>query len=515
MCATGNPLAAQAGLEIMQKGGNAIDAALSMAMCLPVMEPTANGMGGDVFAIIYSKGKLYGLNASGWAPKNLSLKSLEEKGLKEIPVYGFEAVTVPGQPAAWASLSGRFGNLPLTEVAGPAVNFAKNGFPVQAAVANAWRKGMSNYKANADDEAHKHVFDTFTRNGETPKAGEIWKYKHMGDNIMEIAETKSESFYKGALMEKIVKFSDKVGGYFDKSDFTEFNPLWVDPVSTNYRGYDVFEIPPNGSGMTALMALNILENFTLDSERETARNYHLQLEAMKLAYADAVEYLADPNFMNMSIEALLSKDYARERAKLINMDRAGLYTFGQPKGSGTVYLCAADGEGNMISYIQSNYMGFGSGIVVEGTDIGLHNRGHNFSITEGHANCLAPRKRPYNTIIPGFLMKDGKAVGPFGVMGGFMQPQGHMQMMVNTIDFGMNPQNSLDAPRWRWIKGKASELEWFTQNDIVNKLASMGHEISVNYTGGVVGRGEIIWRMENGVLVGGTEPRTDGMIAAF
>lgn len=512
MTATSTPQAAEAGVEIMRRGGNAVDAIVAMAMCLPVVEPTSNGVGGDAFALIYTGGKLYGLNASGYAPSRINARLMRDKGYDKMPALGFEPVTVPGAPSAWAALNKRFGRLPLSAAAEPAAKHAEEGYPLSYITARGFRGASMSYSKT--DEKFKGWFDTFAKGGKTPGAGELWSSAEMAATLREIASTGAESFYRGDLMEKIVKFSDDFGGYFSKDDFINFKPEWVEPVSVNYKGYDVYEMPPNGQGITALIALNILSNFELDNARETARNYHVQIEAMKLAFADARKYIADPKFMSMPVEQLLSKEYARERSGLIT-DRAQVFTHGKPDSSGTVYLCAADGEGNMVSYIQSNYMGFGSGLCVPGTGISLHNRGLGFSLEPGHDNLLEPGKRPYHTIIPGFLMKGGKPVGPFGVMGGFMQPQGHAQMMVNTIDFNMNPQDSLDAPRWQWIKENEIELESFMSNDIVRGLAERGHNIKLLYEYGSMGRGQIIWRLDNGVLCGGTEPRTDGTVSVY
>lgn len=513
MTATGSTFAADAGMEMLKKGGNCIDAIVAMAMCLPVVEPTANGIGGDAFAIAHIDGKIYGLNSSGYSSKNISAKILKDKGMEEIPTHGLEAVNLPGAPAAWAALMEKFGKLSFEEVAAPAIKYAEEGFPVPVGVASGWKSAYNNLSKNYNDELHSGWFKTFGT--EPPNPGDIRSYKYMGATLAEIAKTKAKSFYQGDLMEKMVSFMAAHGGYLDKSDFMDFEAEWVNPVSTNYKGYDVLELPPNGDGITALMALNILSNFELDSVRESARNYHLQMEAIKLAFADAHKYIADPRFMNVSVEELISKEYGAIRAKEINERKALAFSCGEPKTSGTVYLCAADKFGNCVSYIQSNYMGFGSGIVVDGTDISLHNRGHNFTMEEGHANQLAPRKKSFHTIIPGFLMKDGKAIGPFGVMGGFMQPQGHLQMMVNTVDFHMNPQDSLDATRFQWMKGMEISLESTVGSGIAQKLTEIGHKINMLHNYQSMGRGQIIWRLENGVLVGGTEPRTDGMVAAW
>ena len=514
MAATGTPQAAEAGIEIMRKGGNAIDAIVAMAMCLTVVEPTSNGIGSDAFAIVYTKDKLYGLNASGWAASKISAEIMRQKGYTAMPAFGFESVTVPGAPSAWAALSSRFGRLSLDKIAEPAVNYAAEGYPVSAITSQGWKGAYNSYSSNCPEDKFKPWFDTFAKGGKTPEAGEIWADKEMAATLREIALTNAESFYRGELMEKIVKFSDDFGGYFTKDDFIDYKPEWVEPVSVNYRGYDVYELPPNGQGITALTALNIISNFDLDNTRETARNYHLQIEAMKLAFADSLIHVADSKYMKISVKDLLSKEYAKERSTLIT-DRAQIFTHGEPKGSGTVYLCAADSEGNMVSYIQSNYMGFGSGLCVPETGIALHNRGNGFSLNPNHVNELHPRKRPYHTIIPGFLMKDGKPVGPFGVMGGFMQPQGHLQMMLNTVDFDMNPQDALDAPRWQWLREKNIDLESFVNNDIASKLSDMGHNIRLLDNYGSMGRGQIIWRLENGTLCGGTEPRTDGTISIW
>ncbi len=323
----------------------------------------------------------------------------------------------------------------------------------------------------------------------------------------------AESFYRGELAEKIDAFSKKYGGYITKEDLAEYYPEWVEPISTDYKGYEVYEIPPNGHGITVLMALNILKEMELGS-RDSFSSTHLQIEALKLAFVDAQKYVADPKVMKVKTEELLSQDYARERRKLVS-DKAIMPEAGQPSRGGTVYLCTADEEGNMVSYIQSNYMGFGSGLVVPNTGISLHNRGANFNLDEDSDNCIAGGKRPYHTIIPGFLTKDGKPVGPFGIMGGFMQPQAHLQVMINTIDYNMNPQEALDRPRWQWVGGKTIELEQSFDNRLALELARAGHDIVVKANSVGFGRGQIIWRNDDGVLCGATEPRTDGHVAVW
>lgn len=445
MVATSQPMAAQAGLEILQKGGNAIDAAIATAATLTIVEPTSNGIGGDNFALVWVKDKLYGLNSSGKSPKSISIESLKERGVTEIPKYGLIPVTVPGAPAGWVALSKRFGKLPLTEVLAPAIRYATEGFALTPNVAKLWRNAYKTFKANLEGEEFDGWFETFAPNGRAPKAGETWSSKAHAETLKLIAETDGEAFYKGELADKIDEFSKKYNGYIRKEDLAEFEPEWVDPISVNYKGYDVWEIPPNGHGIVALMALNILKGYEFKS-RDSIDTLHKQIEAMKLAFVDGHKYVADPRMMSVTSKELLADEYAKARRELIGTEAIDPKP-GNPKSGGTVYMATADEEGNMVSFIQSNYMGFGSGIVIPGTGIGLHNRGHNFNLNPESDNCLAGGKKPYHTIIPGFLSKDGKAVGPFGVMGGFMQPQGHVQVVMNTVDFHMNPQAALDAYR--------------------------------------------------------------------
>lgn len=514
MVATSQPLAAQAGLDILKKGGNAIDAAIATAACLTVVEPTSNGIGGDAFAIVWTNGKLYGLNASGYSPKSISLEAVKERGYTEIPEHGWIPVTVPGAPAAWAALSKRFGKLPLTEVLKPAIEYAENGYPVSPTLGKYWQAAFQTYKKTLKGPEFASWFATFAPNGRAPKIGEIWASKAHAKTLRFIAETNAESFYRGELAEKIAAYSKQYNGFLDIDDLAEYEVEWVEPISVHYRGYDVWEIPPNGQGLVALMALNIMKGFAVP-EAPTAETYHRQIEAMKLAFADGQAYITDRKHMEHRVEELLSKPFAEMRRALIG-EEALLPKPGTPPKGGTVYLAAADGDGNMVSFIQSNYMGFGSGLVVPDTGIALQNRGHNFSFDENHVNRLVPRKKPYHTIIPGFLTKGNEPVGPFGVMGGFMQPQGHLQVVMNTIDFHLNPQAALDAPRWQWVEGKKVLIEHHFPHHIAQVLERKGHEIHVSLDPGTFGRGQIIWRDPNtGVLVGGTEPRTDGAIAAW
>lgn len=513
MVAASHPLAAQAGIDIMKNGGNAIDAAIATAAALTVVEPTSNGIGGDAFALVWVNGKLHGLNASGPSPKSLTYEKMKELGLESMPVHGFTPVTVPGVPSAWAELADKFGKLTLKETLAPAINFARDGHPIAPTVGECWDRAYKMYREELKGEEFKHWFETFAPKGRAPKIGEIWASPDHAKTLEEIANTNGESFYRGALADKIDKFSREYGGYIRKEDLAQYRPEWVDPIKVNYKGYDVWEIPPNGHGIVALMTLNILNNFEF-KEKDSVETYHILLEAMKLAFADGHEYIGDSEHMTVTIEELLSPEYGKERAKLIG-DMALMPEPGEPEKGGTVYFSTADGEGNMVSYIQSNYTGFGSGLVVPGTGIGLHNRGNNFNMRENHCNCVGPWKKPYHTIIPGFISKDGEAVGPFGVMGAFMQPQGHVQVVTNTIDFHLNPQDALDAPRWQWVKDKTIFIEQAFPNNIALSLMKKGHDIVSQVDSGSFGRGQIIWRDENGVLCGGTESRADGFIATY
>lgn len=514
MVVTAQPLAAQAGLEILKKGGNAIDAAIATATCLTVVEPTSNGIGSDAFALIWTKGKLYGLNASGLAPQSISIEKIRNRGYNSMPTYGFEPVMVPGAPAAWAACSSRFGKLPLTEVMRPAINYAEHGYPLSPGLAKNWCLAYQKFKKIFQDKMFEPWFKTFASKDRALEAGEVWASPDHAKTLQRIAETGAEAFYRGDLAEKIDRFSRMNGGFIRESDLASYHPEWVEPVSINYRGYDIWECPPNGQGIVTLMALNILENYDFHT-KESIDTYHKQIEALKLAFTDGKKYITDPRYMGNKVSELLSVDYARTRSRLIGEKALSPLPGTLPKG-GTVYLSTADGEGNMVSFIQSNYMGFGSGIVIPGTGIALQNRGHTFSLNPNDANALMPGKRTYHTIIPGFLTKNGIPVGSFGVMGGYMQPQGQLQVLMNTIDFGLHPQAALDAPRWQWISGKTIMVEPDFPNEMAQALARKGHDIKVALDNGTFGRGQIIWRdYQTGVLVGGTESRADGIVAAW
>jgi len=513
MVGTSQPLAAQAGLRILQEGGNAIDAAVATAACLTVVEPTSNGIGSDAFALVWAGGELHGLNSSGPAPMAISIEKLQAAGHKEMPRFGWVPVNVPGAPGAWAELSRRFGRLPFSQVMQPAIEYAAEGYPLSPLLAAGWNGAFRRYREVLTGNEFRPWFETFAPDGRPPQVGEMWRSPDHARTLQSIADTQAESFYRGELAGRIDKFSKDYGGYLRAGDLESFRPEWVDPVSVNYRGFDVWEIPPNGQGLVALIALNILKGFDF-AHKDTVDTYHKQLEAIKLAFADGKKYITDADHMTVRVGDLLSDEYAAERRALIG-DLAFEPEPGSPPSGGTVYLATADGEGNMVSYIQSNYMGFGSGLVVPGTGISLQNRGNNFSLDPKHDNRLEPGKRTYHTIIPGFLTREGRAVGPFGVMGGFMQPQGHVQVVMNALDFGLNPQAALDAPRWRWNHGKDVSLEHEVPQHIAQALARRGHQVSYALSSGGFGRGQVIWRDENGVLAGGTEPRTDGAIVGW
>ena len=516
MVCTSQPLASQAGLTILQQGGNAIDAAIATAICQTIVEPTNNGLGSDCFALVWTGGKLHGLNGSGYAPQRLTPEAVAASGATEkMPLRGWEAVTVPGAPSAWAELHKRFGRLPFAKLFEPAIYYAEQGYPVSPIVARFWQEGIDALTPYKNNSAIAPWFATFDvhGNGVAPQAGELVTLPDHAKTLRILADSYCESYYRGELAQKLVEFSDKTGGYLSLEDLAEYRAEWVEPVYINYHGYDVWEMPPNGHGITALMALNILKDMEIGA-KDTGDTFHKQIEAMKLAFADGMHYIADPRYMRTRVEELLSDAYAAQRRALIG-ETALEPTHGKPFCGGTVYLCTADGEGNMVSFIQSNYKDFGSGIVLPGYGINLNDRGAGFSLNPELDDYLAPRKKPYHTIIPGFLTHEGEAVGPFGVMGAYMQPQGHVQVIMNTVDWLLNPQTALDAPRWQWIAGKEIWLESSVAPEIVEDLRRRGHEVRVLEDDTTFGRGEIIWRDSNGVLAGATEPRADGVVAAW
>ncbi|WP_026702565.1 gamma-glutamyltransferase family protein [Salibacterium aidingense] len=514
MVTTSQPLASQAGLDMLKKGGNAIDAAIATAACLTVVEPCSNGIGGDAFALVWTKHSLYGLNASGPAPNSLSAEEVKKQGHKKMPERGFLPVTIPGAPSAWVSLSERFGRLPFHELLEPAISYAREGFPLSPVTARNWRRAIQHLQSTLSGVEYEFLFETFAPNGTIPAAGEMWKSEAFADTLEQIASSKGEAFYQGTLAEQIDAFSRKYGGFLRKEDLARYTPEWVTPVSVPYKGYDIWEIPPNGQGMVALMALNLLKTTTF-FEKEQTETYHQQIEAMKLAFADGEKYITDPRDMIVKTEELLSETYAANRREHIGPE-AMVPEAGEPQHSGTVYLAAADGEGNMVSFIQSNFYNFGSGLLVPETGILLQNRGNSFSLDTQHTNFLQPNKKTYHTIIPGFITKEDQPIGPLGVMGFYMQPQGHVQVGMNMIDFHLNPQSALDAPRWQWMGGKTVRLERSVPSHIVEGLTRKGHDIEISADSNEMGRGQVIWRdPDSHVLYGGTEPRTDGSTAVW
>lgn len=509
MVATSQPLAAQAGLRMLLAGGNAVDAALATAIALTVVEPTSNGIGSDAFAILWDGEQLHGLNASGRSPKGLSASRFS--GMNTIPLRGWDAVTVPGCVSAWVELSSKFGKLPFEKLFEPAIAYARGGFMVGAVTARAWQRA---------DQAFQG-FDEFRRvflpNGRAPKPGELFRNPDQAATLEEIAGTRGESYYRGALAEKMVAEAKRCGNPLSESDLAEHELDWVGTISTEYRQHELHEIPPNGQGLAALIALGILRQFDMASlEPESPDSLHLQIEAMKLAFADCHRYVSDPSTMEFPVENLLDPDYLAGRAKLIDLKRAGTPGHGVPKPGGTVYLTAADHSGMMISFIQSNYHGFGSGIVIPGTGIALQNRGAGFTLAPGHPNVVAGGKRPFHTIIPAFLTRGGQPLMSFGVMGGPMQPQGHTQMVLRVVDYEQNPQAAVDAPRWQVMEGTRVALERGISTEALNDLTERGHEITQSTIGEdfAFGGAQLIYRTEAG-YVAGTDPRKEGQAIGY
>lgn len=512
------PQAAAAGLEILRAGGNAMDAAVAAAAALTVVEPTSNGLGSDAFALIWHEKDrhLYGLNASGPSPRLASIERVLADGQDrdgKMPVLGWTPVTVPGAPKAWAEISRRFGALSLDRSLAPAVRYAREGYPCQPNIAYAWQQAYAHYQKALSGPCFDAWFDTFAAGGHVPSAGEMVRLPDHADSLQLIGETDADAFYTGALARRMDECSRTYGGYLRYEDLAAYEAKWVEPIGVDYRGFRVCEIPPNGQGIAALAALNILKEFSFP-QKDCPQTAHRQIEAMKMAFADVLGHVTDPDHMKVEDHLLLDPAWGAARAAQMG-DTAKVWTSTLPPRSGTVYLCCADGQGNMVSYIQSNYNGFGSGIVVEGTGIALQNRGADFSLDPAADNCLAPGKRSYHTIIPGFLMKDGAPVGPFGVMGGYMQPQGHVQVVMNYVDFALDPQQALDAPRWQWMRDGSVTVESRFDPQLARALRRMGHDIRVDLNTASFGRGQMIVRLDNGVLVGGTESRADSNIACW
>jgi gamma-glutamyltranspeptidase / glutathione hydrolase len=540
MVATSEPLAAQAGLAILRAGGNAIDAAIATAAALTVVEPTCNGIGGDAFALIWDGSRLHSLNGSGRSLRAHSRDLFRQQNLDHIPARGWLPVTVPGVPAAWRDMHQRFGHLAFEKVFEPAIEYATEGFPVGPMTAQRWNAAAAIYHANNDGAPELRPWrETYTRDGRAPRAGELWALPDHALTLRELAGTGCESFYCGRLAQQLLAFSDSTGGYLTKADLQSHESVWEDPISARYRGYDVWEVPPSTQGIAALTALNILDGIDLArTPRESAESYHLQIEALKLAQNDAYQYIADPQVTDVPWRARLTAEFARDLRSKIGHTALTLPPTGRPKG-GTVYLCCADADGLMVSFIQSNYsgwlLGFGSGVVVPSTGIALHSRACGFTLNEGHPNVIAPSKRPFHTLAPSFLTHEGRAVGPFGIMGGPMQPQGHVQFVVNQIDYGMNPQTALDAPRFQWINGDRVEVELGVPSDVMQGLVARGHDLApcVDFsaipprlggaglgsggltTSGDFGKAQIIRRLDNGAYVAGSDWRADGCAVGY
>ncbi|MBA3608033.1 MAG: gamma-glutamyltransferase [Chthoniobacterales bacterium] len=534
MVCTSVPLATQVGIEILQRGGSAVDAAIAANAALGLMEPVSNGIGGDLFAIVYSakENKLYGLNASGRSPLGLSYEQMQAELAKQnrttIPPRGMLPISVPGCVDGWAELHRKFGKLSLGEDLAPAIRYAEEGFPVSELIAEAWSFGPRLFKGLPGA-----FLETFTLDGKgrTPAKGDIFKNPALAKTLRAIGEKGRDGFYKGEIAEKIDAFMQANGGYLRKADFEKHTSTWVEPVSVNYRGYDVFELPPNGQGIAALQMLNVLEGFDLKAMgRNSPQALHAMIEAKKLAWADRAKFYADPDFAKIPLKGLLSKSYAAERRKLIDPRHAAKSVIaGNPalEQGDTIYMCAADDEGNMVSLIQSNYRGMGSGIVVPGLGFNFQDRGELFTMEPGHANVYAPGKRPFHTIIPAFVMKDGKPWEALGLMGGGMQPQGHVQVLTNQIDFGLNVQEAGDASRWqhdgdneptgeKMETGGFVNLESGIPSETARELINLGHDVRTD-VGGYGGYQAIKVEMHDGqrVYVGASESRKDGMAAGY
>lgn len=517
--ATSQPLATAAGLEILAKGGNAADAAVAAGAALNVTEPSSTGIGGDMFALYYSADtkRVTALNGSGRAPAALTLDRLKKEGFAtELPPFHAHTVTVPGACAGWFDLIEKHGSLLMPEILAPAIRLASEGFPVAPITAHSWQRGAQNQLRSAPNGRE------LTIDGRGPSAGEIFRNPNLARTFEIVARGGRSAFYKGEIAEAIVSVIKEAGGCMSVDDLAVHESTWEEPISVTYRGLRVYECPPNGQGITALIALNILEGFDVGSLASlSTERLHLVIEALRLAFADSRWYVADPKISNVPVEELLSKEYAQERRPLINLKRATI----DPKrgtpisSSGTVYLSVVDKFGNACSFINSNYWGFGTGIVPKGFGFTLQNRGHNFSLDPNHPNALEPRKRPYHTIIPAMVTReDGSLYASYGVMGGFMQPQGHVQVLSALVDDGLDPQSALDLPRFCIDveeSGGRVALEEGIPANIVSDLVKMGHPVYANAVSGydrsLFGRGQVILRdAETGILCAGSDPRADG-----
>ena len=514
--AASHPLAARAGVEMLERGGNAVDAAIAANATIGLMEPAMNGIGGDLFVIYYEAktGKTYGLNSGGWAPSGLTAEYMRSKGYTTMPQSGIYSVTVPGAVAGWDALRSRFGTKPFSEILAPAIYYAENGFPVTEVIGTNWL-GYVPYIAQ-----HPNTAKTYLIDGRAPRVGEIFRNPDLGKSLRLIAEQGRDGFYKGPTAQAILQLSKEQGGTFTAADLAEFQPEWVMPISTTYRGWTVTELPPNSTGIAALMMLNIMEQYPLNEWGfHSTKALHVMIEAKKLAYADLIRYIGDPKFSKLPVESLLSKSHGAARAKLIDMNKAActvepahLAGYTDSKGSDTIYLSAIDRDGNIVSLIQSNYSGFGSGLTAPGTGFVLHNRGGLFTLEGNHPNALAPRKRPLHTIIPAFMEKNGVRIG-FGIMGGFNQPQAHAQFVANIADFGFDIQEALEAGRFTkgTFQGCDVNIESLVPQNVRQELTSLGHQLQVIAPrSGTFGWGQAVMSDPAGVHHGASEPRHDG-----
>ena len=517
---TSHPLAAQAGLRMMLKGGNAVDAAVAAAATLTLTEPVSNGLGSDAFCILWDGQNMHGLNASGCAPQSWTPDYFKRKyggDAATPPKRGFDSVTVPGAVSSWVALSERFGKLPFADLMEPAIEIAERGYLLPVVVQQKWAA------ATPELQSLPGFAESFLPWGRAPNVGELFQFKAAARGLRAIAESKGQAFYGGEIAQAIERFSAQHGGTLTAQDFANYRPEWVTPIAQNYRGYTLHEIPPNGQGIAALIALGILEHFDVAGlPVDGVDSQHLQIEAMKLAFADVYRYVADPRAMEVTPAQMLDPAYLASRAKLIQMKQAQDFGAGNPVKGGTIYLTAADENGMMVSFIQSNYMGFGSGCVEPQFGVSLQNRGHGFSVQAGSlnpANLVAPGKRPFHTIIPAFLTKDGQPVMSYGVMGGNMQPQGHMQTLVRMLDYGQNPQAACDAPRWRYNAGYSINVEAAMHTPTVQGLAERGHQMDViNDSYQDFGAGQFIWRMGDPKVQGyvaASDARRDGQAVGF
>lgn len=526
MVATSQPLATQVALDVLKKGGTAIDAAIAANATLGLMEPTGCGIGGDLFAIVWDAKteKLYGLNSSGRSPKSLTLEYFKKEGLTKIPSHGPLPVSVPGAVAGWFELHEKFGSMAMEDILAPAINYAEDGFPVSELIA--WY--MGNSVPFFIEQGFPNIKETYTIDGSNPpKKGQIFKNPRLANTYRTIAKDGRDAFYKGDIARKIGEFIQSQGGFLSYEDLASHESEWIDPVSTNYRGYDVWELPPNGQGIAALQMLNILEQYDFSQiPFGSAEHIHLFTEAKKIVFEDRAKYYADMDFAEVPVSTLISKEYARERKKLLNEEEASEYTAGEISAGETIYMTVADKDGNMISLIQSNYRGMGSGMVAEDLGFMLQDRGELFSLTEGQNNTYEPGKRPFHTIIPAFVTKDGQPFMSFGVMGGDFQPMGHTEIIMNMVDFGMNLQEAGDAPRIshgggsspmgaRGGRGQISlEAGLMQDYQMVRKLMDKGH--TVRYSRGIYGGYQaIMWDPVNKVYYGASESRKDGQAAGY